>query len=100
MGWRDVIDLATLDARPSTLPAKAPRCYDDELLPAVELLREAPPSAYGGHSDVLRHRRREEAARATADAQRPQRWCLACGVRYALPSGDCGRRVCRDGVDL
>lgn len=106
------IDMLTLDARPSTLPDRAPRCLEDELLPDVQPL--PPPKASERWVDTSpkgrawrleRDRKDKRAAYARKREARDagpvepmqlEGMCAACLVRPAEASGRCTRRRCRD----
>jgi hypothetical protein len=100
------LDLLIPDARPSTLPDRAPRCLEDELLPDVQPLPPPKPSALGRWGETPQgreHKRAFDRKRARAKYARAEpvvvehaEWCASCGVRRAYRHGRCARRCCRE----
>lgn len=62
----DLIECSIMDARPSTLPDRAPRCLEDELLPDAEPLPM--PNVYYGDRSAETRKKYREATKANAAA--------------------------------
>jgi hypothetical protein len=95
MGWLDVIECGTLDARPSTLPDRAPRCMEDELLPRVQPVTQGGAQPHRSYAWPTQHHaqhtraqaaridRERRAARALAERERRRRQYEDAAARQA-----------------
>lgn len=96
MSVLDVIDCSTMDARPSTLPERAPRCLEDELLPDATPL-PAPDLAKRTHNPTPEQqaaRRERDRERAALRRARLRPGTCGCG-RPAVSGQTCWRLLCR-----